>query len=1105
MQQQSTTDDVALLAAKGAGEAISTKRILIASLVAPGHEWDILQGMRDEHVEEQVNALGLEGIRKSKDSVTATEISRTPSQSTTGTAESSTTGSLETAASSLQSAPASDIVNQDQNQDPRSASHNLYITACSSSNDLHLEKRNAEALRRYHALMELVETEKGYADDLATLVRVFFQNLTTQAFFDENDARTNAVCRNAGELLDLHNVLAHKLRSVIEDSNLSSEADGTDMDKALRCEEAIVSVAQGLTRMAPRFDVYQLFCSRHAEALILIREAEKRHNGDDFAAFERMCGNLLRGQHRNRSAPSSRRSSAGTSTPTGITSLSLAVADEPGSMPPSGTNTPSGSFASLSRQTSGRLLFADYLIKPIQRLCLYPLVLNSLLKYTSQEEIATRQALESAISAMRKIADDVDRASKQREKDLMAELIVSKVEPYQGITHALLKSFGNPLLSGSLDVLYHHDVYSPLTAPLRFQRLGLVLWHGFLLVVRVRKNQQLECKHWLPLARVRLAALNAEAASPGTESVLWAPTISQPSRPVVPNALRLSYYGHHFELSAGSERECQIWHSRLSQAIQEAPSVLQAFPCSLAEDLGMLRTPASESLHKFFANSVLPNATIPDFLIKFPTASSRSSIDRNMIFSDDLLSHSGFSTATTNSGGGYGPVALSPKDISETLLAQQLRQSVTPSIGSAVGAAMGLARMAATQMPTAVKRVRRQSMLNLTEINPACDALLVDSSPVVAGQASGLPSPGTRQAGASGSIRNSISIDGGEGSSSKWKSTLLRRNSRAMSAKSNAGSLNSSPMTSVADLSHTVGCASPVEDYGMASVAGTAPAMPAHLRSKSMSIRDVWQNSIGRRSRSHSSSSEKGIPGANHFFSPSSNGTSLTSSPVLEQSEILLGSRRGSDIRTGSQLDAIFASTEGDTAQKAGSVDSTGFSSVAQLRRILSASSGHASSRRSKTSDGGRYFGSGASSSGSARAGVERSQTELDLPLVSSLQLQDGQERRRSEPEHLPLRPQLHLETGSQPRVSRPSFTLNAKHSFRRLRLRASQTPSGSATPSPVSSINFASSWGDHSRLNSVEENMAAEVIESGNGSKDGGAERPARPRPSRTPSSSEK
>ncbi|UZJ51650.1 hypothetical protein CBS101457_000970 [Exobasidium rhododendri] len=1136
-----TAEGTALRAAKGLFQSMNTKRILVASSAAPGQAWEIMQGRQDAAVEEQINALELEDTPTSGKSGKGTEISRTPSQSTTGTFESNTTSSLDTAASSLQSNPSSETALHEKEAlikaSQISSSPGLYVTASNSCEDLTQVKRDSTALRRYYALLELVETEKGYAEDLSILVNVFFENLTAQAFFDESELRLNAVCRNAKELLELHTMLAHELDAVVEESGLTAEAEGSDLSKALRCEGTIVHLAQRLVKSAPQFNLYQLFCSRHTEALVLIREAEKRHGGDDFAAYERMCSNIIRGQLRNGRGDRythSRRSSAGTSTPLALSSMTdesqtIHATSSSSSSPnlASGATTPSGSFASLSRQNTSRLLFADYLIKPIQRLCLYPLVLNSLLKYTPEEEMQSRQSLQAAIVVMRQLADDVDQASKEREKNLMADLIISKVEPQQGINHALLKSFGNPLLSGALDVLYHHNTLSPLTVPLRFQRFGVLLWQEFLLLVRVRKSQQLECKYWFPLSKAILAPLEDTAAISELELVAPSPSppLSQANRSVLPFAMRLSYFGHHFEFLASNTRECLTWHNHFRLAMEASASsssssslpVVGGYPCNLVIAANV--ETSSVSLPSVYNNNVKASTSsisTSDPLVKLPSASTRMAIDRNMIFSDILLSQSGnTNAATSNSGGGYGPINYTQRDISEAILKQQLRQSATPSIGSAVGAAMGLARLAAK--PTAVKRARRQSTLTLTEINPSCDAVLLGESSTDAGNSS------TNTTRHSTSASRPTFIDGeateisNAPSTSKWRNSLLRRNSRTSSARSSyfdsAPPSPSTPMMNFTPLSVAVPplSVSPSEDINCFVDSASAASRPAHLRTKSMSLRDVWQNSVRRRSRSQSNGSDLAeMQRESGLASPATITASLIANPVLEDMELQVAARKGeederSDLANPSEATIAME----DVRRSIYSLDSATASSIAHLRRLLSASprsrmsSSKSNMNRSSTASGpinasDEYSQNSSNSSStvnvakplSPRGTLERAMTAITIPSLATSEEYDGSQRRRSEPRiDLPRSPLGSRGRGgggstegdggvkgrergadkianNEPAV-KASFTTNARNSLRRLRRKSSFTRS----PSPLNgALSLTNPWGDHSRLNSVEE-----------------------------------
>ncbi len=306
--------------------------------------------------------------------------------------------------------------------------------------------------------MELIDTERNYADDLATLVLVFFDNLCMMPFFNDQPARQALVMRNSEDLLRTHQKLSASSRtsSSISVSESLDKQDWwttrkTELEKALspQADEAVVRAAKLFNQMMPSLQSYKTFCSRHGEALALIREAEKR--SADWDAFERHCASILlqtRLAQKGSSRPPSGAntpsvwgnsptsyftpmlpSSASTPFASGSTST-LTVGTHSG--PNSASVTP-GSGPGTMRQNSSRLLFRDFLIKPIQRLCLYPLVLQTLQKHSSATGDSVDE-LALAISLMREVADQVDEAGKRRESELRADLISSRIEPNQSVT-----------------------------------------------------------------------------------------------------------------------------------------------------------------------------------------------------------------------------------------------------------------------------------------------------------------------------------------------------------------------------------------------------------------------------------------------------------------------------------------------------------------------------------------------------------------------------------------------------------------------------------------------------------------------------------------------
>ncbi|KAJ9477368.1 hypothetical protein PHBOTO_000911 [Pseudozyma hubeiensis] len=815
-------------------------------------------------------------------SAAQSDISRTPSTSTTG---SSHAGSLDTAISSVPSGAEfesnykSHIEEQsadtlrvevgsfDPSLQPSQASPVSLISEGDAAlleysglaEDGAMDPSIAEAkyttakVRRYAALLELIDTERNYADDLATLVLVFFDNLCTMPFFNDQPARQALVMRNSEDLLRTHQKLSAKLEGILVDLGLRKagqqrhvEDQKTELERALspQADEAVVRVAKLFNQMIPSLECYKAFCSRHGEALALIREAEKRHA--DWDAFERHCADILkltRLPHKGGSRPPSGTntpnvfsnspasyftpmSAASSSNVSSSSTSTLHAAPSPGS-----TATTPGLAPSATRQNSSRLLFRDFLIKPIQRLCLYPLVLQTLQKHSSATGGSVEE-LALAISLMREVADQVDEAGKRRESELRADLIMSRIEPNQGVTASFLKSLADCQLSGTLDVLHHHRILNPLVAPLRFKYFGVLIYHGFLIMVKVRKNSTYECRHWFPLWAARLSNVEDE-------------------RNLIPHSFRLSVKEHHFELAASNTKERQLWIDMLSLAISRAtfspPGSEAAFPCSLyfgdAADGELLE--ASEA--------PTPNASRPSEFQGYFDSSKSGTVDPLMEF---LAMHAaGAAQATSSnqkgqrsSSGPWMPTEIllrhaSPNSraivdrgmiLSDSVISARIARdggalstlyaASGSGLGSAVGSSLGLNRLSAKET-SAVKIQRRKSCAGLLE-NPDADEdpnNLVFTAEFV--------HPGARSRSSTKLQIDTLADREG------WKSTLLKKANRVRPASifappglnvntelgsptwgPGSASTPSSPVTASREL--------PVHEFGSFGIAGSVPLNP---------------------------------------------------------------------------------------------------------------------------------------------------------------------------------------------------------------------------------------------------------------------------------------
>ncbi|CAO1638871.1 unnamed protein product [Sympodiomycopsis kandeliae] len=689
---------------------------LVAGATVPAAGLDALasNGPTSPHSQAQEDA--------SKMASSSSDISRTPSTSTTC--------SIATSQASAETAPSS-VPSEADGVESKFEIENLSAESFAPSTLLADERNSQSKIRRYHALLELVETERSYTNDLSVLVHVYLETLPLQPYFEDHPARVETVVRNTPELLNIHNDIAGFLEEILEREGISVNDPGDDIEKAMSkgVGIAISEIGTFFCNLSQRLTAYQDFCARHAETLAIIREAERRHNGDDFAAFERLCSNILRSRPGSAYSSTtevnrlSRQSSysvlgATTTSPAVRTAPLSPLTSIPSELPDAlhGAIVAPRSNSNGGKQQGGRLKFADLLIKPVQRLCLYPLVLHTLLKHTGPDDVG-KEELQAAMATMKTVADQVDAAGRRREQFLISELVASRLDPQPPVTKALLSRIGPLELSGTLDLLYHHFQIAPLVAPLRFRFLGLFLYHHWLLVVKLGKSGSYVPRHWFPLHQAELSSINEGEGA-------------------LPHAFRLTVnHEHHFELAASSSKEMAMWVDKLATGIALAteddgpklPSslsdahdtaVLSALDrsCDVTTRSRSRADSNSDPLRDFLVHQSAV-ATSAEVLVRYATLNQRANVDRGMVFSDAILgaravaqkdgSYTPGGSLTKNSPGSTQSPTPTGSTSTVNLTSWHAATNNTSSLGAAVGAAMGFAR--------AAKRSSRQSVTNAFE------------------------------------------------------------------------------------------------------------------------------------------------------------------------------------------------------------------------------------------------------------------------------------------------------------------------------------------------------------------------------------------------------
>ncbi|GMK58737.1 hypothetical protein CspeluHIS016_0601790 [Cutaneotrichosporon spelunceum] len=356
--------------------------------------------------------------------------------------------------------------------------------------------------RRRMILLEIVETEVTYVHQLRALVFVYFPQLAVLPFISERIHQH--IARNSVDLLEFHVQFAAHMVDILKYSGL-----GYDMCDSETLDSVTKDLANLFVREVPSFRLYSDYCAGSMVAAGVVSDMSHRL---EYEAFEKRCQHITSGSTQ--------------------ASLQEMLYNKPGC--PCRT----------------RLRFKDILIAPIQRVCRYPLLLASLLADINREAPPNDvvQSVEAAQAVMRAVAENADDARLRKEAELKTARVAERLEPHNALSQEFLCRLGACRLIGALDVLYHHPVHAPLDRPTKVRYLVALLYRGYLILAKVRRNKTLEARHFFPLEVANLIDI--------TEGSL-------------PFSLRLTISDHNFDLAASCDAEKELWASELKVARDE--------------------------------------------------------------------------------------------------------------------------------------------------------------------------------------------------------------------------------------------------------------------------------------------------------------------------------------------------------------------------------------------------------------------------------------------------------------------------------------------------------------------------------------------------------
>ncbi|KAJ2459605.1 hypothetical protein GGF42_001361 [Coemansia sp. RSA 2424] len=188
-----------------------------------------------------------------------------------------------------------------------------------------------------------------------------------------------------------------------------------------------------------------------------------------------------------------------------------------------------------------RLGLRDFLIKPVQRICKYPLFLKDLVKHTSQAaESAAYAELSSALALIRSVCEAIDQEQQRNDSLRLRQAVLANYSDNMELPLNLVSKLGNIVLSGPLGVVSYSN-----RGPSALHMLGCVLFRRFFIVLKPKRSAMLLPQFWFPLHTMQLVDDGA------------------------PCAWRLAHVGSGqcMLFKARSDAEKRVWTDRLSEAI----------------------------------------------------------------------------------------------------------------------------------------------------------------------------------------------------------------------------------------------------------------------------------------------------------------------------------------------------------------------------------------------------------------------------------------------------------------------------------------------------------------------------------------------------------
>src|SRR6266702_367560 len=349
---------------------------------------------------------------------------------------------------------------------------------------------------------------------------------------------------------------------------------------------------------ATLFNVYEVFCAEHPGALEIVRSLQHKRPVE-WDTFERHCTTLIAadlartdGSAQGHSGVAEKEAEASRSREQHM-DADVLKEEEPSHFLRHPTSSSDGHPPLLKghplsnhdlRRAAGtigrnarkerpterdprlRLQFTDYLIKPVQRICKYPLLLGALtFERRPQAPTEADAVVINAKQAMMDVAALVDNANLSHLQLQQTSRVSARLSAPAAVL-TFIRTLSTCVLAGSLDV-----VRAPA---LKAKYLAAFLYDGgFLVLAKVNRGPRYELRHWFSLEGFEMNDANNDDREPqsrqhtqGTKESRCMPLA------LLPYSFRLCDHSHEFEIAASCQREKQVWMDALRACLTTPPA-----------------------------------------------------------------------------------------------------------------------------------------------------------------------------------------------------------------------------------------------------------------------------------------------------------------------------------------------------------------------------------------------------------------------------------------------------------------------------------------------------------------------------------------------------